>query len=615
MKVTRTGRKILVDGYLPEGTNEVQIQMWSSRNAKISRMSDVSGNNPDVKAPERPTDRDVSGKHFAGEITYGGELWYPVVDIQLDWSMHGTAVLQPNAKGSYAINGMFHRKSRAFNGNIEIPARELEHWENSLCMQPAEIPLKGFFITSTIAVIPSIQIRLQHEIILLTEDWQGKIIVLGADEGTAETIATAQIGHPVPHAKSDVGPHLDLNRALAATVDYVLNSQNMNPFSPTLNGLFLFYDLAAKTYRNANWIWSWGPAVKLLLEYAKSDVVHKLHTKDDLVAKADGIGMTSTRFQIDNPGHITDGLGCPRWQTDHRSGVPGEFGYVELISGGADSNFLSGWAWIPLYEETGNEHYLACARKLAESTSRLLNEYDIVPQDYICEIGDWTDRTVNESVFGMEGLSELYRVTGEEGHRRIGETYIEQHINKLLREDGLWDFGYSTRTGERSLIKNTRGMGWVLEGLLASHRMMPGGKYLALADQLAKHIMEWQHPSGYFTCVFDMPSDKVGIDDKSTPLWSLLLYRLFKHTNRQEHLDAARRALHWCVGNLYTGSDCQARGGIVGVNNFSGVSYRRWFPLTCLYSSAFLGLAILEEMGLSDDCDALYAGWPDPVKE
>ncbi|NKB69014.1 MAG: hypothetical protein GKR89_18250 [Candidatus Latescibacteria bacterium] len=603
MKVSRAGRKILVDGYLPEGTNKVQIQLWSSRNAKISRMSDISRDNPDVKTSARPTAHDVSGKRLEGEITYanGGELWYPVVDIQLDWSMHGTAVLHPNAEGRYAINGMYHRKSSVFNGNIEIPARELEHWENSLCMQPAEVPLNGFFITSTITVIPSIQRRLQHELTLLTEDWQGKVIVLGADEGAGEIIATAKIEAPAAHTEGGVGPHTDLNRALAATVDYVLNSQNTNAFSPTLNGLYLFYDLAAKTYRNANWIWSWGPAVKLLLEYAKSDARNKAHSKDHLVAKADAIGMTSTRFQIDNPGHVTDGLGSPRWQTEHRSGAPGEFGYVELISGGADANFLAGWAWIPLYEKTGNEHYLACARKLAESTSRLINQYDIIPQDYISEIGDWTDRTVNESVFGMEGLSELYRVTREEEHRSIGETYIEQHINKLLREDGLWDFGYSTRTGERPLIKNTRGMGWVMEGLLASHRMMPEGKYLALADRLADHIIEWQHPSGYFTCVFDRPSDKVGIDDKSTPLWSLLLYRLYKHTHGQKHLDAARRALHWCVDNLYTDSDCHAQGGLVGINNFSGVSYRRWFPLTCLYSSAFLGLALLEEMRLRDD--------------
>ena len=65
-------------------------------------------------------------------------------------------------------------------------------------------------------------------------------------------------------------------------------------------GLYLFYDLTAKTYRNVNWIWSWGPAVKLLLECAKLDTADLAYSCDDLIARADEIGMPSTRFQIEN---------------------------------------------------------------------------------------------------------------------------------------------------------------------------------------------------------------------------------------------------------------------------------------------------------------------------
>jgi len=135
-----------------------------------------------------------------------------------------------------------------------------------------------------------------------------------------------------------------------------------------------------------------------------------------------------------------------------------------------------------------------------------------------------------------------------------------------------------------------------MEGLLASHRMMPEGPYLTFAERLASHIIVAQHPSGYWTCVYDRPVEESMT--KSTPLWSLLLYRLYRDTSDPGYLDAARKAMRWCGENLYTGDDVHARGGIVGVNNFSGVSYRRWFPLTCLYSSAFLGLAILEEMNV-----------------
>ena len=129
MKVTRDARNILVDGYLPEATNGVRIQIKSSRNERISRISDVSEESPDMKASEPGTDYKAFGGRSGSEIrdTQGGELWYPVVDVQLDWTMHGTAVVQVDAEGSYAINGMFHRKSIAFRGDIRIPVHELEH--------------------------------------------------------------------------------------------------------------------------------------------------------------------------------------------------------------------------------------------------------------------------------------------------------------------------------------------------------------------------------------------------------------------------------------------------------------------------------------------------------
>ncbi|MBS12141.1 MAG: hypothetical protein CME19_11135 [Gemmatimonadetes bacterium] len=70
-----------------------------------------------------------------------------------------------------------------------------------------------------------------------------------------------------------------------------------------------------------------------------------------------------------------------------------------------------------------------------------------------------------------------------------------------------------------------------------------------------------------------------------------------------------RAKLYWSTVTSLTGISslsestvmmCLSGSGIVGINNFSGVIYRRWFPLTCLSSSAFLGLAILEEMNLDN---------------
>ncbi|MGW8180826.1 MAG: hypothetical protein ACWGQW_19010, partial [bacterium] len=145
-------------------------------------------------------------------------------------------------------------------------------------------------------------------------------------------------------------------------------------------------------------------------------------------------------------------------------------------------------------------------------------------------------------------------------------------------------------------IFHTRAQGWVMEGLLSAHSLKPEGKYLGLAEDMAETLMKWQAPAGYWTHDFKSPVAEAGISEKGTALWSLLFYRLYHFTNDERYLQAARKALEWCVKNEYHGSDPAAYGGIVGRTRSSAVGYRWWFNVSCVYTSAFYGLAAMEEL-------------------
>ena len=51
-------------------------------------------------------------------------------------------------------------------------------------------------------------------------------------------------------------------------------------------------------------------------------------------------------------------------------------------------------------------------------------------------------------------------------------------------------------------------------------------------------------------------------------------------------------------GFQYDGPDPDAHGSLVGCSPQSGVGYRKWFHVSCVYASAFFGLAVLEELKL-----------------
>ena len=135
-----------------------------------------------------------------------------------------------------------------------------------------------------------------------------------------------------------------------------------------------------------------------------------------------------------------------------------------------------------------------------------------------------------------------------------------------------------------------------MEGLLAMDRIIPDSKYLEKAVRFAEVLRGHQQPDGCWLGQLNGTLRDSGITEKGTALWSLLFYHLYKRTGDDRHLDAARKALAWCLSNQQDGEDYHAFGGIPGAGPGSGVVFRRWFRLICLYTCSFVGLAVIEEL-------------------
>ena len=564
---------------LPISVKSAELRFRSARNAVISKITDISPAHPapDTVLPQPKPDK---------------EVWYPVVDLALNAGMSGVLRWQSPPR-VVAFNHHFHGKTEAGQREMVVPAEMLESWENHAYCEPA-VELRDFYLS---AHVPVINGSLKYSVRPLSESWAGTVAVV--DSASGKEIEVAQFA-PKPMAVSvaATGSPLareNLEQSLRESIAYLLRSQNQNSTSPTHGGLHLFYDLDAQTYRSSHWIWGAGPAVSALLDAEKIPAVSRDYPTGQLSRTADEIGRSGMALRILDPMHPAYGISLSRW----RRAIELPFGF-EQCAAPSDALFLAGWAWIPLYRSTGNPQYLEAAKLLAASVDRLMRDYELVPQDYYVDRKEWSQHTIDESAFGVEGLNALFQVTQDRTYQKQADSYMKQHLAKMARSDGLWERGWNRQTGVMPTIRMTRGLGWAMEGLLATHAAVPEGGYLAHAKRLAEHLAKWQRPDGSWVFIADGTEERHGISEKGTALWSLLFYRLHAATGQPEHLAVARKALGWCVAQQYRGPDREARGGIIGmtVHSAVGAGHRAWFRVTCAYTTAFASLAAMEELKL-----------------
>ena len=555
--LTKKSEKIVLSFEVPKDAKSIIIEYRSSRNKNVSKLTDVSPDNP---------------KGINPGMEKGKEIWFPVIDIQLVNNLQAIAVFENVGEDDkYCWNSNFWDQCNKLEKELTFDTH-LEHWENHIFVESETASLKDFFLRQTLDVSSDADGRQkQYEMETLSNDWSGEIRINSQSNKGVILIEKFTIGKKL--FTGSINQKSGLTRAnilssLRQSVQYVLDNQNKNPLSPTYGGLFLFYDLDAKTYRRSDWIWTYGPAIKLLLGAAEIPELASEFGYENLVKAAGLIGEASLRFQMLDKNHPAYGLVICRY--DPKVYYPG--GFTGFLSP-ADAHFLAGWGWIPLYEATGDSRFLDAAVLQTEQIGRILTYGDVIEQDYILKAGKWKNWTMDESGFGMEGFAEVYKVTQNKTVREMGRKYIDGLINILETPDGLWYKNYhrnqpgrandgwpaSTPQGVPQVMKEgqtARGNGWAMIGLLASHRMMPeGDQYLNKAIKLADNLIDQQLDNGAFPFNLYRPVDEVGISDKGTPLWSMLLYQLYEFTKDPKHLKAAQKALQWCMENQYAGED------------------------------------------------------------
>jgi len=567
------------------------LHVHSSRNQDISRFSDVSplAKTTGILSPEIDNSRIEK------------DIWFPVVDIAIDREAEGVLIFgmdQDGGAAEFSFNGWSHPVMFPVTHEACIPSEQLEYWENSLFIDGASSNLRAFFLRWR---LETREPRFHRVFELLSEQWSGRVtLFVVLEDASLREVATTSIADETTSAVSTFpGTGLDPERvisSLKATMDCLKRRQNTTPWSQTAGGLYLFYDLDARLFRNPLWTWTWGPEVRLFLDAAKRSELRLEAEANGWRQTACDLGETSLRFQINDAAGPVDGLFIARWDpsTQYPFGIGGHVSPP-------DGLFLLSWAWVPLYEETGNVRYLDAARKMALAIGRLLDGREIVPQDYLLHTAEWKAWVVDEASFGMEGFAELFRITQDERFRKIGRRYMEQILAKFDRDDGLWQRFYFIDTDQIVPAEgHTRGLAWAIEGLLAAHRLLPEDGYLLRAEKLAQHLVDAQHEAGCWSFLFHKPAEDVGISEKGTAAWSFLFYRLYGETGENQYLVTARKALQWLIDYQYLGPDPDAFGSVVGCSPHSGVVYRDWFNLSCTYTSGFFGLAALEELKLTD---------------
>jgi Highly conserved protein containing a thioredoxin domain len=586
-KSSRAGT-LLFEAMLQEDYRKVRFEIISDRNYEISSLTDISPFDPD---------RTPGADRYPNDIN----IWFPVVDIKMEALMYARAFI---SNVEYCqINSYFNLDTTPVqNGEAIFESSRLSNWENGLFVPSKSASVERFSIIKEFYAAPTINRRVLCEFEPLVDDWAGVILVQYQNlAGNWIDFGFTQLNRERDTQFTDKGVDNEIE-SLNLCLEYIINSYNVSEANPYRDGLYLFYDADADTYRNGQWPWSWGAAIRLLLDCAElksnPEIGEEIrYSAAQLIDVAYRIGITTLRFQIFNTSHTANHFGTTRYTPRNFSNI----GYEELVNTGADTGFLCGWGWSKLYEVTGDQRFLDAATTYIEAMAPILDEFVLPPQEWLPEPNNWTDFTIDESGFGTEGIEALYRMTSNDRYRELCLEYMDKHLAIFEREDGLWDRQYTFSTGEITpTVYMTRGLGWAMEGLLATHRCDPSdGKYLEKAIKMAEVLIEHQLEDGSWGYRFNEPVEIYGAADKGTSLWSLLLFMLHEETGDERHLEAARRALRWCMANQYVGSNPHAHGGIISISAESGITYRSYFRMCCQYTSAFMGLSILKNLKIT----------------
>jgi hypothetical protein len=520
----------------------------------------------------------------------GAENWFFFNSLapQSDWAL--VARFPAGAAGTWKLNGRFSPQSGVIAAEISLPVTALEVGENVLHVRHANPPRPELSYRRRVKLDGAWTERVR----IATSRWRGEIALFAAGDAIART----RVESAVPRRGESVVAERwwerreEVRQAMFAVGRNVLNAQVKQPGSLFFGGFNLVYDTQHEAYRMPHWIWAWGPSIAFLLELEKHAArggVERGVWRDAALAA----GRRSLNFGLAEEGHPARGISTVRWEPSRA--VPG--GWVEYLST-ADSLFLAGWGWMSVYAATGEQVFRARTEQLVEAAQRLMGEYPVVPQDWVVQRSRWTPHTLDESVFGMIGFRELHGATADTRVAEAGRRFLESHLKHMGRKDGLLERAWMRDEDRAFWDPDIKGHAWVVEGYLDAHGLSGDRHYLELARQLTARVLACQAEDGSWAFLFEKPRAGEPRDDKGTAIWAYMLYQLYKKTGDAEHLAAARRAVGWCLRHQYRGEHAELDGGLLNTNS---MAYVRRRPLTILYSTTFLGLALHEELSLARD--------------
>jgi len=526
------------------------------------------------------------------ESKKGAENVFFFNELNAEENWEWVAEFGEDERGTWTLNGRFSERAGAIGPRIAIPVRALEPGENLLHVRSTTLRPPAMHFRRTVAAGES-TVRVG----VTSPEWGGRVTLWergreGAWTRIGESVVTPRAAKRVPVRVSETWweDREFVDEAALAVGRNLLAAQVREPGSFFAGGFHLVYDPSRRAHRMAHWLWSWGPAIDLLFALADGESARAAGLAGPFRSAAVAAAERSLKFGMLDSRHPAYGVSTVRWEPSRAT----PNGWAEYLST-ADSLFLAGWGWMSAYRATGRPEFLERTKLLVAAAERLMGQYPIVPQDWIVERDGWTPHTLDESVFGMIGFRRLHEATGSREVAAAGKRFLDSHLEHMGRESGLLMRAWMREEDEELWDPDIKGHAWVIEGYLDAYRMSGDSRYLTLADQLARKVMECQAEDGGWTYLFTKPTEADPIDDKGTAIWAYLFYDLHKSTKNPAHLAAARRALGWCLRHQYRGEDPNLDGAIFNENS---MAYVRRRPMPILYSTTFFGLALLEELAL-----------------
>lgn len=579
----RKGRKVSFKLPIPDDVSEVEVRLFSKANNYIFEYDDKSPYAPKVENEQTKAvwmaDFDAAALERRKSSR---EQRFPVVDIMLKPDMEAVIEMDLKEPGTYNFN---EHGSMAISEEIRIPYDQLDHWGNSMILDPKSNAINRFYVASKAGVDNS-KIRFEFE--TLRDDWSGLISVFNAH--TNELLASSDVSWELDLPEVSTGSGVSrqgLIQSLSWAAKFLLDCEYKNPNSKAKGGEYLLYDLSARTRLRPYWSWAWGPSAKLMLEASAIKGVDAGVSPKQLKQRAIDLMQLTLDLQVLDPSSPAYGI----IQTSaHEAST-------------VDSLFLVGWGWMPLYNVNGDSKFIEAGKKIADAANRLMEKHSDVwiPQAYVFDRKAWKDIMSFESSMGLPGLAGLYLATGDEYYKKTCIRLADLLVRAFENEEGLWGVFFYKETKRASEVNYwTKAFGYIVDGLIEAHRAAPEQGYLKKALLITEKVLETQASDGSLSVRFDRSPEFVGIGDKATALWAGLFLRLYKITGDKRFYTAGMNAIEWCMDHQYFGKDAVARGGIVGRSWPSGINFRHWFDVVVTYTVSFFGNAVLEALSLDE---------------